>query len=243
MKPWTSGPRELLEHAIDHFTNGSAFDLRISFVSIDNAVELMIRTYIGLPIRIRGSKGASRKELTDVSNSFPELLNLLEKFHVDKIEGVDLCDIEWYHRIRNTLYHDGNGVTVDKQKVDSYLQLSIILFNSLFDESFSSKSYLGPTSVVGEIVLSASKLEHNLNVLYNQHFSENERRKVPMLTAIHKLSEKGILPMDMIEQIDESRKIRNEAVHNFGEIDVQRIKKAAQVLSEMAAKVLPYILH
>ncbi len=48
MKPWTSGPRELLEHAIDHFEKGAAFDYRISFISIDNSSELMIKTYLGL---------------------------------------------------------------------------------------------------------------------------------------------------------------------------------------------------
>ena len=129
MKPWTSGPRELLKHAIEHFEKGSAFDYRISFISIDNSIELMIKTYLGLPKRIRQSQGPSRRKLSDASNSFPELLDLLEEFGNDKLEGIELGDIEWYHRIRNTLYHDGNGVTVDKEKVDSYLQISIILFN------------------------------------------------------------------------------------------------------------------
>ena len=173
MKPWTSGPRELLEHAIEHFDKGSAFDYRISFISIDNSVELMIKTYLGLPKRIRKSESPSRRKLSEASNSFPELLDLLDEFGSEKIEGVDLGDIEWYHRIRNTLYHDGNGVTVDSDKVDSYLQISIILFNSLFEEEFNTETPLEPASVVGEIVLRSSQLEHNLNILYRERFPED----------------------------------------------------------------------
>ncbi|HDL01402.1 MAG TPA: hypothetical protein ENH23_04135, partial [candidate division Zixibacteria bacterium] len=209
MKPWTSGPRELLEHAIEHFEKGSAFDYRISFISIDNSVELMIKTYLGLPKRIRKSEGPSRRKLSEASNSFPELLDLLDEFGSEKIEGVDLGDIEWYHRIRNTLYHDGNGVTVDSEKVDSYLQISVILFNSLFEEEFNSEAPLEPASVVGEIVLRSSQLEHNLNILYRERFPEEGERRVPIIMAVERLTEKGILPEKLAAQINESRKIRN----------------------------------
>jgi len=146
MKPWTTGPRELLEHAIEHFEKGSAFDHRLSFISIDNAVELIIKTYLGLPKRIRKSDGPSRRNLSEASNSFPELLDLLKEFDKDKLEGIELGDIEWYHRIRNTLYHDSSGVTVDKDKVDSYLQIAVILFNNLFEEDFKQEVPIEPSS-------------------------------------------------------------------------------------------------
>ena len=241
MKPWTSGPRELLEHAIDHFEKGAAFDYRISFISIDNSSELMIKTYLGLPKRIRKSDGPSRRKLSEASNSFPELLDLLEEFGSDKLEGIELGDIEWYHRIRNTLYHDGTGVTVDKEKVDSYLQIAIILFNSLFNEAFNTEAPLEPASVVGEIVLRSSQLEHNLNILYNEHFPEEGGRRVPIIKAVQRLYEKGVLPEKLVTQINESRKVRNEAVHNTGEVDVQRVKKAADILLNIATKVVGFM--
>src|SRR5262245_18081864 len=103
--PWTDGPRELIQHAVDHLTNGSDFDRRIAMISIDNAVELMIKTYLGLPKRTRGAYGPVRKELEAASQSFPALLDLLQTFAADKIVGLSLDDIEWYHRIRNQLYH------------------------------------------------------------------------------------------------------------------------------------------
>jgi hypothetical protein len=131
--PWTDGSRELLQHAVDHLAHGGDFDRRIAMVSIDNAVELSIKTYLGLPKRARTSSGPGRKELDDASESFPSLLDLLQKYASDRLVGVSLDDIEWYHRIRNQLYHSGNGITVEKSKVETYLELASSLFESLFD--------------------------------------------------------------------------------------------------------------
>ena len=130
--PWTDGPRELLQHAVDHLAQGGDFDRRIAMVSIDNAVELTVKTYLGLPKRARTSTGPGRKELEDASESFPALLDLLEKYAPDRLVGLSLDDIEWYHRIRNQLYHSGNGITVERSKVETYLELAMGLFESLF---------------------------------------------------------------------------------------------------------------
>ena len=131
--PWTDGPRELLQHAVDHLGEGGDFDRRIAMVSIDNAVELAVKTYLGLPKRARSGSGPGRKQLQDASESFPALLDLLEQYASDRIVGLSLDDIEWYHRIRNQLYHSGNGITVEKSKVETYLELALSLFESLFD--------------------------------------------------------------------------------------------------------------
>lgn len=131
--PWTGGPKELIQHAVDHLALGGDFDRRIAMISIDNAVELTIKTYLSLPERTRGTKGPGRKELEQASESFPDLLDLLEKHASQKIVGFNLDDIEWYHRIRNQLYHSGNGITVEQAKVETYLEFAKGLFTSLFN--------------------------------------------------------------------------------------------------------------
>jgi len=131
-KPWTDGPRELLQHAVDHLAHDGDFDRRIAMISVDNAVELMVKTHLGLPRRARGGGGPSRKELEEASETFPALLDLLDRHDSDKITGLSLDDIEWFHRIRNQLYHSGNGITVETSKVEAYLQLAVTLFQNLF---------------------------------------------------------------------------------------------------------------
>ncbi len=104
-------------------------------VSIDNAVELSVKTYLGLPKRVGVGDGPGRKELEDASESFPSLLSLLENYASDRLVGVSLDDIEWYHRLRNQLYHSDNGITVEKSKVETYLVLASSLFESLFNSN------------------------------------------------------------------------------------------------------------
>lgn len=148
--PWSEGPRELLQHAVDHLSQDGDFDRRIAMISIDNAVELMIKTYLGLPKRkVKGDR-PSRKELEDSSNSFPSLLDLIEKYAEEKLTGVSLDEIEWYHRIRNQLYHAGNGITVEAARAQTYLSLAKTLFQNLFES---------------EIELSAeSQIQQNLGI-------------------------------------------------------------------------------
>jgi hypothetical protein len=137
--PWAEGPKELMQHAIDHLSEGNDFDRRIAMISIDNAVELMIKTFLSLPKRARGTDGPTRKELENSFNSFPALLDLIEMYAEDKLSGVSLEEIEWYHRLRNQLYHSGNGITVELSKVETYLSLAKVLYQNLFESSLDIK--------------------------------------------------------------------------------------------------------
>ena len=69
-RPWTSGPQELIDHAMEHLKGSSPFDCRIAMISIDNAVELTIRTFLGLPKRVRGTEGPARRELEEAGDPF-----------------------------------------------------------------------------------------------------------------------------------------------------------------------------
>jgi hypothetical protein len=105
--------------------------LEVGLISIDNAVELMIKTNLGQPARALGIH-IPRRRLDEISESFPALIDALEEFAKDRLGTIDLSDIEWFHRVRNQLYHGGNGLTVEKQKVVVYAELAEELFNNLF---------------------------------------------------------------------------------------------------------------
>lgn len=45
-KPWISGPSEILQHAINLMSSDNEADRRIAFLSIDNAVELILKTFM-----------------------------------------------------------------------------------------------------------------------------------------------------------------------------------------------------
>jgi hypothetical protein len=137
-KPWISGPVEILQHAVRLMNTNDDADRRLAFLNIDNAVELIIKTYLSLPKRITGVN-LSRKKYDEISISFPRLVKTLENQASEKIRDINFDEIEWYHRVRNKLYHDGNGVTVEKDIVESYATLAESLLEKLFDIEFEHK--------------------------------------------------------------------------------------------------------
>lgn len=204
--PWTDGPRELIQHAVDHLRTGGDFDRRIAMISVDNAVELMIKTYLGLPERTRGSKGPGRRELEVASESFPNLLDLLQAFGADKITGLSLDDIEWYHRLRNQLYHSGNGITVEQAKVETYLQLAIGLFENLFGFSPKIMDTVAAQSKIGEFLQLWNTFDHGLRQQLPPKDGLAYQWKLDHLNSVN--PEAGVLWQSLTQ-------FRNQLVHSL----------------------------
>jgi hypothetical protein len=74
-KTWASEAVELLRHADSHIELESAFDRRIAFISIDNSIETMIRTFLALP-KSKSGISVSRKQVEEAEKSFPLLLEM-----------------------------------------------------------------------------------------------------------------------------------------------------------------------
>jgi len=227
-KPWTDGPKELLQHAVDHFRQKGDFDRRIAMISIDNAVELMIKTYLGLPKRTRdaGAKSPSRTQLEEATNSFPKLLDLLEEFASDKLIGISLDDIEWYHRLRNRMYHDGNGITVEHTKVETYLELARILFENLFGDTLDI-TYKDGFDRLGEFIIKWAAFEKALREKLppkNGEFAYYWKRDF--------LSE---IDPKARETFDAVSSFRNNVVHGLTTPTAEEIEKHTSMLEELFA--------
>lgn len=69
-QPWASGPLEILQHGLKLLENDNDTNRRLAMLSIDNAVELMIKTYLSLPRRITGLH-IPRENYLRISESFP----------------------------------------------------------------------------------------------------------------------------------------------------------------------------
>src|SRR5437016_6700526 len=82
--PWSSGPGEILRHGLGLLRADSDTNRRLAMIAIDNAVELMMKTFLGLPKRITGL-AITRKEYQEIAESFPALLDVLERYGADKL--------------------------------------------------------------------------------------------------------------------------------------------------------------
>ncbi|MCP4181535.1 MAG: hypothetical protein GY756_27540 [bacterium] len=225
-KPWISGPRELLVHGLQHLDLETGFDYRIAMISVDNSVELMIKTHLGLPKRITKIEGITRKKYEEITSNFPNLLDGLEEFASERLNGIDLGDIEWFHRLRNQLYHDGNGITVEKEKVEAYAEIAKILFGNLFDiEIEEAGNETLHHSLVGEFIKEWANLE-------KQTLHINGKLKAPVL-RIREMLSNGELSNSQANQFDKIRKFRNDLVHGMSSPSQIELKKYLLELKEI----------
>ncbi len=205
---WASGSLELLGHAEAHMDEETAFDRRIAFISIDNAVEIAIRTFLGLPARYFLSTKPSRKEIDAAYNSFPSLIDLLVKYAPNRLVGIDPMDIEFYHRLRNKLYHDGTGLSVDESHISAYFTIAKLLLSKLFEIEYLSTSY-GKEPSPEDLLLIWNRIEKQLEELfYLAGIDDGGTYKWE-----EALNEK-ILTMDLINQLTELRIERNILIHS-----------------------------
>jgi hypothetical protein len=65
--------------------------------------------------------------------NFHQLVLGVQEAAGDRLEGINLQHIQYYHNVRNKLYHDGDGITVPKHKTFEYGNLAVDLLNRLLD--------------------------------------------------------------------------------------------------------------
>jgi len=209
--PWASGPGELLNHGLNLLQKDSDCNRRIAMICIDNSVELMMKTFLGLPQRITSIQ-ITRKEYTEMSESFPKLLDGIEKYASDKIEGIDLGEIEWFHRLRNELYHQGNGLTVEKTNVDVYAEIGNLLFLNLF--GFKLIEYKdGKKDLLGNFMNSWIHFERTIKDM-SLILDDNEKIRIPT-DAIRLLYKNKIISESELDKLDLISKTRNGIVHGL----------------------------
>jgi hypothetical protein len=199
----------------------------------------MIKTYLGLPKRVTGLQ-ISRSEYSEINESFPKLLDSLEANCPDKLEGIELSEVEWYHRLRNQLYHQGNGLTVEREKVEFYAELAQLLFQRLFGfqlEITKSES----TTLIGEFIKIWAEIESTLRRLVKHNVPEtlaDELRKTSRSStrsasrSVDLLSTVGVLSPSTSSEIRLLNEFRNGLVHGHVEnIDASVVKRVEDLRS------------
>ncbi|QJD95118.1 DUF4431 domain-containing protein [Mucilaginibacter robiniae] len=213
---WASGAIELLEHADGHINLTTAFDKRIAFISIDNAVETSIKIYLSLP-NFGGTSGPSKREVDECNNSFSKYLLLLEKYASKKLVGIEIADIEFFHRIRNKLYHEGTGLSVDEEQLNAYYRIVKILLEKLFNVNYTSK-FEGLS--LERVIETWNQIEEYLSEIFAGLRNGGTYK---WEEAVHE----GLLYYDLVFQITELQLLRNKVVHS-NNIDKDELSSAVK---------------
>jgi len=226
---WASGAIELLNHADSHIEKNTAFDKRIAFISIDNCVETMIRTFLSLP-KTKSGIHVKKHEIDDAGTSFTNLLALFYKHASDRLIGIDPGDIEHYHRIRNHLYHEGTGLSVDEQYLRAYRSIAGLLLKNLFNVTVE------PTSKENN---SLEKLILNWNQIEQYISNRLEDRGIAVTHRWEQSYVKGLFDQNTWNNINNLRQARNKLVHSK-EIDRKDLFTWIRVSEEILKRLREY---
>jgi len=198
---------------------------------IDNAIEQMAKTYLSLPKRITGIK-IPRKRLQEIFDSFPALLDALEEYVDERLDGIDLGSIEWYHRLRNELYHQGMGLTVERDKVEIYAELASTLFQKLFEEDLDIP--LNPkVKLLGQFIESWNKLESILSEYAIKAAKAKGIRRTKFSNPAKFLCDEGMLSTSEFDELAFFRGMTNAALHNetdYKEVITPRLLTTLQIM-------------
>ena len=233
---WSKGPAEIIRKGFELLDEDTPSSTRIAMILVDNAVELMLQTFISLPKRISGIN-ITRKERDEYCKNFPSLLDGIEVVAEDRLIGINLGEFEWFHRIRNRLYHEGNGLTVGKRDVEIYAELSLKLFRALFEYDLELKNReTDSAKLVGEFFNDWIDVERNIVEV------AGTGNKIPFIKSVRKMASDGRLTATQLREIEEIYIIRNQLVHGEAEPEemlrpenMSKVKNVKEVVKQIAS--------
>jgi uncharacterized protein YutE (UPF0331/DUF86 family) len=232
--PWVSGPSELLEHGLELLKHDSDKNRRLAIIGIDNSVELTVKTFLGLPKRVSGL-AIARNKYAEFSESFPKLLDALEEYAADKITGINLGEIEWYHRLRNELYHQGNGLTVERAKVEAYAELAKLLMKMLFGVEVE-KGTTDKQRLLGAFIEAWADLEIVAVEILRSRIPGYSPR-ASSLMPFNELERMQIIEAEEGKRLKDLQRIRNGVVHGKEKAVEELNTEMIREIQRIAAKV------
>jgi|GEM_PF-5302028 len=129
--PWQRGPAEILEAALHMLRGQPSSSNRLTFILLDLAAEAVFRTYLTLPDDLVDSAISYKERKMASRGSFHNLVAATRSGAGERLSHVDLPEIEYFHSMRNTLYHYAGGITVGTDDVSRYASSVLQLLHEL----------------------------------------------------------------------------------------------------------------
>ena len=167
------------------------------------------------------------KKLEEANDSFPKLLGLLYEYAIDKLVGIDDADIEHYHRIRNKLYHEGTGLSVDEQYLRAYRSIASLLLENLF--AVTTRPFGDQKLTLENLILNFNKIERIIKEKLEMHGIHGTYKWEEAFTA-------SLFAPDDIQMLTEFRMARNSLVHSEF-IDEKKVKYWVEKSEEILRKL------
>lgn len=163
LHPWQTGPSELLQYALNGLEELTDCQRRISFLLIDCSVETLLKTYLLLPDGVVKQATSFYDRRKAAQSNFHELIEGIKKAAPIGLISYNLSHVEFYHDIRNHLYHQGNGITVADRDLLGYAKLAATIMKELIGIDFTTHPALASASLAPEKICEAKELQGKLS--------------------------------------------------------------------------------
>ncbi|PQJ67144.1 hypothetical protein [Photobacterium angustum] len=160
LEAWQKAPVKIVSEAINHARKKSEEDNLIAFLLLDVGAEMLLKTYLGLPKKITGSTTSEDERYTIIRKGFHDVVEGVKSSR-QGISLKDLARVEFFHGIRNKLYHQGNGLTVQRIHLEEYISVIKVLFKQLLKVDLDKQ--LSNTSLTKEQAERISQIKEEIN--------------------------------------------------------------------------------
>lgn len=190
--PWQNGPAELIKLAIEHLHKETEFDQRISFLLLDVGVETLFKTFLTLPEGVTGAKTKFPDRRKAAEGGFHDLVEGVKAAAPSRLSQFNLAHIQFYHDLRNRLYHQGNGITIPTEKAKGYAKLAVDMLKTLLDVDLTD--LLREPEIRAQIQKKQENLEQELDQQIIRVHQELGILELALQSAIEKIEPKLLLP-------------------------------------------------
>lgn len=157
--PWQKTARNLILYAYRFQKATDEFERQVGYLLLDVGVETLFRVFVtqpgtetktGYTKRDKIAKGTVDKtniQKNEISLSafdelaFHTLVETVKQIAGDKVNKDELNKVEYFHNIRNKIYHLGDGIVPTKENFEEYLGLAQTLLQNLLGVKWEVVKY------------------------------------------------------------------------------------------------------
>ena len=188
---WQKAPVKIVSEAIYHAAKQNEEDNLIAFLLLDVGAEMLFKTYLGLPKHITGSTTPEDERYNILRKGFRHVMEGVKNSRQGR-NGKELARVEFFHGLRNKLYHQGNGLTINRSHLDEYVLLVKSLFKQLLKVDIEEQ--LSTNSLTKDEVDQIAKLKEEFNSLLELSKTKNNTLKLLCSLIVEKIAPQLLLP-------------------------------------------------
>ena len=141
--PWQVTPTKLIQYGLGFLKGRGDFDRQVAYLLLDVGVENLFKVYLSLDKEITQTPIKYHKRQKAISGSFYKLVETVKESTEDKVERALFERVKYFHKIRNKLYHQGNGVLPSKYNLKEYGEIAEKLLFELLEVNLSPSIDIG----------------------------------------------------------------------------------------------------